>query len=138
MVWIHCGLAQISRAFGQGAKSPTPRGRCAPRACKNLLQPSPLWLGFIVAWIGVKVEIHHIVEYHAHSQTIKLLSQLNKFGQSALVQLYFVQLVTCSITFLGNCNLVNLELFNMLFVQIIFVQLPAWGIKFCSILQLFN
>ena len=52
VVWIDCGLAQISRAFGQGAKSPTPRGRCAPRACKNLLQPSHLWLGFIVVWIN--------------------------------------------------------------------------------------
>ena len=86
-----------------------------------------------MAWIGVKVETHHIVEYHAHSQTIKLLSQLNKFGQSALVQLYFVQLVTCSITFLGNCNLVNLELFNMPFVQIIFVQLPAFSTFFVQL-----
>ena len=48
---IHYGLAQISRAFSQGAMLPTLRDRCDPRACKNLLQHSLLWLGFIVLGI---------------------------------------------------------------------------------------
>ena len=40
-------MAQISRSFEQGDKSPTPPFSCAHRAHKKVLHP----YGFIVAWI---------------------------------------------------------------------------------------
>ena len=55
---IHCGLDQLwlgsnLTSLRPGGQVANARGRCAPRACKNLLHPTPLWLGFIVAWINV-------------------------------------------------------------------------------------
>ena len=48
--WIHCGLAQISRAYGQRAKSPTRAVTAILTRVKIYYNPHP-WLGFIVAWI---------------------------------------------------------------------------------------
>ena len=54
---IHCGLDQLwlgsnLTSLRPGGQVANARGRCAPRACKNLLHPTPLWLGFIVVWIN--------------------------------------------------------------------------------------
>ena len=57
MACIHCGLDQLWLGLNlmshrPGGQVSNERGRCAPRTCKNLLQPSPLWLEFIVVWIN--------------------------------------------------------------------------------------
>ena len=53
---INYGLAQISRAFGQGAKSPTRAVAALLARVKIYYNPHPygldsLWFGSIVAWI---------------------------------------------------------------------------------------
>ena len=50
---INYGLAQISRAYGQSAKSQTRAVAVllALARVKNCYNPHPLWLGFIVVWI---------------------------------------------------------------------------------------
>ena len=65
VVWISCGLDPLW--FGSimawlKSHEPTARGPCrhtahvraspSSRAYKELLHPSPLWLGFIVVWIN--------------------------------------------------------------------------------------
>ena len=51
---INYGLAQISRAYGQSAKSQTRAVAVllALARVKNCYNPHPLWLGFVVAWIN--------------------------------------------------------------------------------------
>ena len=56
VVWINYGLAQISRAFGQGAKSPTRAVAALLARVKIYYNPHPygldsLWFGSIVTWI---------------------------------------------------------------------------------------
>ena len=56
MVWIDCGLAQISRAYGQRAKSPTRAVAALLARVKIYYNPHPygldsLWFGSIMAWL---------------------------------------------------------------------------------------
>ena len=56
VAWINCGLAQISRAYGQRAKSPTRAVAALLARVKIYYNPHPygldsLWFGSIVAWI---------------------------------------------------------------------------------------
>ena len=56
VAWINCGLAQISRAYGQRAKSPMRAVAALLARVKIYYNPHPygldsLWFGSIVAWI---------------------------------------------------------------------------------------
>ena len=110
VAWINCGLDQLwlgsnltsLRPEGQVANA---RGRCAPRAFKELLHPTPLWLGFIVAWV------------HCGLVPLNLFNYIH-------VKYYFAEFYTCSVirlfTYLfGECTFCSLKIDQLLFVQIL-------------------
>ena len=83
----------------RGPSRHTARVRASPssRACKNLLQPSPLWLGFIVAWLVLQV------------CSVGICSMFNcPFVQLIQVQLSHVSVCSSSIDLVFNLFRFNL------------------------------
>ena len=107
---LNCGLAQISWAYGQGAKSPTRAVAALLARLKNYYIPHPygldsLWLGFSVAWV------------HCGLVPLNLFNYIH-------VKYYFAEFYTCSVirlfTYLfGECTFCSLKIDQLLFVQIL-------------------
>ena len=117
VVWSNYGLAQISRAFGQGAKSPTRAVAALLARVKIYYNPHPygldsLWFGSIVAWINCGLD-------HGSALNIVLLIRGCKFIGTHIVKQWQI---------VFNGNIVQLTYCISTFVQV----------AFCSIHILFN
>ena len=114
---INYGLAQISRAFGQGAKSPTRAVAALLARVKIYYNPHPygldsLWFGSIVAWINCGLD-------RDSALNIVLLIRGCKFIGTHIVKQWQI---------VFNWNIVQLTYCISTFVQV----------AFCSIHTLFN
>ena len=86
VVWINYGLAQISRAYGQRAKSPTRAVAALLARVKIYYNPHPygldsLWLGPIMIIVLLKIVEWSIEQNHVQFTLFNML-----FGQSKSVQ----------------------------------------------------
>ena len=85
MVWINYGLAQISRAYGQRAKSPTRAVAALLMRVKIYYNPHPygldsLWFGSIVDWIHCGLDqlrnLRNILFSHSSIHSLRLDRQV--------------------------------------------------------------
>ena len=103
MVWIHCGLAQISRAYGQRAKSPTRAVAVLLARVKIYYNPHPygldsLWFGSLVARIHCGLDQFRNLRNMCLVQVVQLWT-IEQIVQLPLDKLVFVQLAFWSTHF---------------------------------------
>ena len=119
--WLGSNLTSL-RPGDQVANA---RGRCAPRAFKKVLQPSPLWLGFIVVWINCGLDQLWLGS---------ILAWIN-YGLDC-VKFWLVchrYIWICS-----TRHMFNMKLGESNFGQWEFVKLAICAVWFCSIDHLFS